>query len=212
VRCKFQTIPYEEHTPDAHSHNEVLNICYTSKTWQFSDPETIIVAAERIPMKHFNTIRTLHIDAKAIPWCSTAFVTRMHSFPASYQQRFKHLAPPAKGLAGRVLRRVDTEAVLVWQAVCDVIGSMEALKNLRLDLCKKAFIVWLVCGRPRVQITGESFVFGPLAEIGKRRDLDVFRVRVDWPLGDVEAWSEEADKGFELIRLAEGSFPGWESL
>ena len=66
---------------------------------------------------------------------------------------------------------------------------MESLKKLRITLCEQAFIVVLESRRPSVQITKESFVFAPLTEIGKGRDLEVFEVRVDWPVGDDDAWS-----------------------
>jgi hypothetical protein len=109
-----------------------------------------------------------------------------------------------------MLRDIDTGDVRTWQAVCDIIAGMESLKRLRIHLCKPAFIVVLACLRPRVQFTRESFIFAPLAEIGKKRDLEVFEVQVDWPVGDDDAWVEEAETGFTLIRLAEGSHPGWQ--
>jgi hypothetical protein len=198
----------ETNTKDDRYH-DVVDIFYAHKTWQFNDLDTLVVAAKHIPMRHFNNIRSLYLNTKHLP-LYTDFTGYMWDLPSSYRQRFTHLAPPPKSLISRVLRNVDTGEIRIWQAVCDIIAGMESLKRLRIHLCKQAFIVVLACRRPHVQITRESFIFSPLAEIGKRRHLEAFEIQVDWPIGDDEAWAEEAEKGFTLTRLAEGSHPSWQ--
>jgi hypothetical protein len=203
---------YRRKSTDTDRYHEMLDIFYAHRTWQFNDLDTLVIAAEHIPMRHFNNIRSLYLNASHLPRYAD-FTGYIWGLPREYQQRFRHLAPPSRSLISRVSRAIDTRLVDTgdirkWQAVCDTIARMESLKKLRITLCEQAFIVVSESRRPSVQITKESFVFAPLTEIGKGRDLEVFEVRVDWPVGDDDAWSEEAEKGFNLIRLAGESHPG----
>ena len=170
-----------------------------------------------MPARHFARIRSLYLNAKAIA-PHTSFTGSMAHLPPTYRARFAHLATGAASgeseLEGSVSAKsgeetASTTDIPLWHAACAVIAGMQALRRLRMQLCYEAFASVLDNGWE----DDESFVFGPLVEIARTRELERFEVEVDWTAED-GAWlwrsmgkgkgqekEGEGRRWFELVRV-----------
>lgn len=146
-----------------------------------------------MPSRHFTSIRSLHLNAKYIAR-HTTFTTSLAHFPRSYAEKFKAVGVPNPWYAGSRKSYIST-----WHAACSVLAGMSSLKNLYVQLCVECFAPVLHVKRPGVQICNEPFVFLPLVEVGRRRDLERFEVEVDWEEGE-EEWAGK-ERGFVLARV-----------
>lgn len=83
----------------------------------------------------------------------------------------------------------------VWTAVCAILSRMKGLKNLKIDLALDCFKVCDGSGDHRVD---DDAVLQPLVDIGRRRALQSFVVRVDWE--SWKDWSTSEPFPFEMTR------------
>jgi hypothetical protein len=174
------------------SHKDTLTFLLQHRTFQFFDLNSIILAGVSMPHSHFQSIRSVFLNAKYIA-PQTSFTQSIAHFPRAYRQRFEHLSPASapgspqtcmrKPLTifaqkGSFIDRKGATAPDAWYTVCHIFGQMRALHVLKMQLCHSAFSEVLFQGLPERIVSNEGWVFEPLAEIAKikGKGLGLFEV------------------------------------
>lgn len=192
------------------SYHDILNTLFNHRTFQIDNLDSVVLASIEMPLRHFNRITSLFFNGKYIAE-NTTFTSTIAHFPSTYHEHFVALARSTTATSSDSDLRIPnfTSESPIWLAACTVISSMQSLKKLRMQLSREAFKpVFKVRDNNGVCNGDELFIFGPLEEISKRRELDVFYVEVDWKARDNNAKctgkgkgkAKGQGRGFQLVR------------